>query len=140
MLTGMTSISLHMQWPLTSQSQVSSLKENNWFFVTDQTPCPFFDKINTYLTSAHYILYLIFKKRSKVIKSPNALAKIRPIWSPWHVSQSAKWNGCCCCTVQGQSSFQTKRFFLLIPNSGRFSTTWVCPQGKVCPRSECSPL
>jgi hypothetical protein len=37
----MTSISLHMQWPLTSQCMAVSLKENNWFFVTDQTPCPY---------------------------------------------------------------------------------------------------
>jgi hypothetical protein len=40
-LTGMTGSSLHMQWPLTSQLQGSFLKENNCFFVTDQTPYPF---------------------------------------------------------------------------------------------------
>jgi hypothetical protein len=27
-----------MQWPLTSQSHDSILKQNNWFFVMDQTP------------------------------------------------------------------------------------------------------
>jgi hypothetical protein len=37
-LTRKTGILLHMQWPLTSQSHDSFLKENNWFFVTDQTP------------------------------------------------------------------------------------------------------
>jgi hypothetical protein len=37
-LTGMTGNSLHMQWPLTSQSHGSFLKENNFF--TDQTPHP----------------------------------------------------------------------------------------------------
>jgi hypothetical protein len=31
LLTGMTSISLHMQWPLTSQLHGSFLKENNCF-------------------------------------------------------------------------------------------------------------
>jgi hypothetical protein len=35
LLTGMTGISLQMQWPLTHSS---FLKWNNWFFVTDQTP------------------------------------------------------------------------------------------------------
>jgi hypothetical protein len=30
--TGMTGISLHMQWPLTSQSHSSILKENNCLF------------------------------------------------------------------------------------------------------------
>jgi hypothetical protein len=29
--TGMIGISLHIQWPLTSQSHGSILKENNWF-------------------------------------------------------------------------------------------------------------
>jgi hypothetical protein len=37
--TGMTGISLHMHWPLTLQSHGSIIKENNCFFVTDQTPC-----------------------------------------------------------------------------------------------------
>jgi hypothetical protein len=36
----MTGTSLHMQWPLTSQSHGSFLKENNWFLVMDQTPRP----------------------------------------------------------------------------------------------------
>jgi hypothetical protein len=36
---GMTGISLHMQWPLTSQSHGTFLKEH-FFFVTDQTPRP----------------------------------------------------------------------------------------------------
>jgi hypothetical protein len=30
LLTGKTGISLHMQWPLTSQSQGSVSQENNW--------------------------------------------------------------------------------------------------------------
>jgi hypothetical protein len=34
----LTGISLHMQLVLISQLHGSSLKENNWFFVTDQTP------------------------------------------------------------------------------------------------------
>jgi hypothetical protein len=37
LLTGMTGISLHLPWPLTSLSHDSFLKENS-FFVTDQTP------------------------------------------------------------------------------------------------------
>jgi hypothetical protein len=41
LLTGMTGISLHMQWPLTSQSHGSVSKRKISFFVTDQTPCPF---------------------------------------------------------------------------------------------------
>jgi hypothetical protein len=40
LLTGMTRISLHMQWSLTDQSHGSFLTENS-FFVTDQTPCPY---------------------------------------------------------------------------------------------------
>jgi hypothetical protein len=40
LLTGMTGISLHMQWPLTSQLHGIALKENNWLFITDQTPRP----------------------------------------------------------------------------------------------------
>jgi hypothetical protein len=36
----MTGISLHVQWPLTFQSRGSFLKENNWFFITDQTSRP----------------------------------------------------------------------------------------------------
>jgi hypothetical protein len=41
LLTGMTGISLHMQWPLTSQSHGSvSQREQLDFFVMDQTPCP----------------------------------------------------------------------------------------------------
>jgi hypothetical protein len=42
-LTGMTSISLHMQWPLTSQFSFTgqfSQREQLFFFVTDQTPRP----------------------------------------------------------------------------------------------------
>jgi hypothetical protein len=35
--TGITCISLHKKWPLNSQSHGSNLKENNWFFITDQT-------------------------------------------------------------------------------------------------------
>jgi hypothetical protein len=42
LLTGMTGISLHMQWPLTSRSHGSFLKENNCVFVTDQTPHPLY--------------------------------------------------------------------------------------------------
>jgi hypothetical protein len=38
LLTRMTSVCLHMQWPLTSQPHGSFLKENNWFFVTYETP------------------------------------------------------------------------------------------------------
>jgi hypothetical protein len=39
LLTRMTGNSLHMQWPLTSLSCMAvSLKENNRFFVADQTP------------------------------------------------------------------------------------------------------
>jgi hypothetical protein len=38
LLTGMTGISLQMQWPLTSQLHGCFLKESNWLFVTDQTP------------------------------------------------------------------------------------------------------
>jgi hypothetical protein len=37
LLTGMTGISLHMQWPLTSLSHGSFLKKNNWCFVMDKT-------------------------------------------------------------------------------------------------------
>jgi hypothetical protein len=37
LLTGMTGISLHLQWPLASLPHGSFLKENNWFFVMDQT-------------------------------------------------------------------------------------------------------
>jgi hypothetical protein len=40
LLTRMTGISFHMQWPLTSQSNGSFLKENNWFFITDKFPRP----------------------------------------------------------------------------------------------------
>jgi hypothetical protein len=40
LVTGMTGISLHMQWPLTSQLHGSFLKENNLFFVMNQTPRP----------------------------------------------------------------------------------------------------
>jgi hypothetical protein len=38
LLTRMTSVSLHVQWPLASQLHGSILKENNCFFITDQTP------------------------------------------------------------------------------------------------------
>jgi hypothetical protein len=38
LVTGMTGISLHMQ--LRSRMAVS-LKENNWFFITNQTPHPY---------------------------------------------------------------------------------------------------
>jgi hypothetical protein len=39
LLPGMTSISLHMQWPLTSLLHGSvSQRGPHWFFVTDQTP------------------------------------------------------------------------------------------------------
>jgi hypothetical protein len=42
LLTRMTSISLLMQWPLTSQSHGSvSQREQLDFFVMDQTPCPY---------------------------------------------------------------------------------------------------
>jgi hypothetical protein len=38
----MTGISLHMQWPLTSQLHGSvSHREQLFFFITDQTPCPY---------------------------------------------------------------------------------------------------
>jgi hypothetical protein len=40
LLKGMTSISFHKQWPLTSQSRGSFLKENKWSFFMDQTPRP----------------------------------------------------------------------------------------------------
>jgi hypothetical protein len=42
LLTGMSGISLHMQWPLTSQLHGSvSQREQLFFFVTDQTPSPY---------------------------------------------------------------------------------------------------
>jgi hypothetical protein len=37
----MTGNSLHMQWPLTSQSMAVSLKENNWFFRYGSSSTPF---------------------------------------------------------------------------------------------------
>jgi hypothetical protein len=41
LLTGMTGISLHMQWPLTSQSHGSdSQRDQLVFFVKDLTPRP----------------------------------------------------------------------------------------------------
>jgi hypothetical protein len=43
LLTGMTGSSLHVQWPLTSQSHGSFLKENNCF-VMYQTPHPRVEK------------------------------------------------------------------------------------------------
>jgi hypothetical protein len=43
--TGMTGISWHMQWPLTSQSHGSILKANNYFFIRDQTPRPEIENI-----------------------------------------------------------------------------------------------
>jgi hypothetical protein len=41
LVTGMTGISLHMQWPLTSQSHGSFLKDNYclFAFLADQTRC-----------------------------------------------------------------------------------------------------
>jgi hypothetical protein len=36
----MTGISLHMQWPLTSQSHGNFSQRKQLFFVTDQTPRP----------------------------------------------------------------------------------------------------
>jgi hypothetical protein len=39
LLTGMTGISLQMQWPLTYQSH-ASVSQREPFFVTDQTPRP----------------------------------------------------------------------------------------------------
>jgi hypothetical protein len=50
LLTGMTGVSLN--WPLTSQSHGSFLKENNCFFVTDLTlpdNRPFFTKQGQYM-------------------------------------------------------------------------------------------
>jgi hypothetical protein len=42
LLTGMTGISLHMQWPLTSQLRGSvSQREQLFFYVMDQNPHPF---------------------------------------------------------------------------------------------------
>jgi hypothetical protein len=43
LLTGMTGISLHMQWPLTSQlhGSVSQREQLVVFFITDQTPRPY---------------------------------------------------------------------------------------------------
>jgi hypothetical protein len=41
LLTRMTGISIHVQWPLTSQSNGNFLKENKWFVIMDQTPCPY---------------------------------------------------------------------------------------------------
>jgi hypothetical protein len=52
LLTRMTGSYLHMQWPLTSQSHGSFLKEINCFFVTDQTPRPGFKK---FYPSTHFL-------------------------------------------------------------------------------------
>jgi hypothetical protein len=41
LLTGMTGNSLHMQWPLTSQSHGSVSQRQQLFFGMDQTPCPY---------------------------------------------------------------------------------------------------
>jgi hypothetical protein len=41
LLTRITGSSLHMQWPLTSQSHSSFLKENNWVFIMYQTTRPY---------------------------------------------------------------------------------------------------
>jgi hypothetical protein len=41
LLTVMTGISLHIQWPLTSQLQGSVSQREQLFFVTEQTPRPF---------------------------------------------------------------------------------------------------
>jgi hypothetical protein len=39
-LTGMTDTPLHMKCPMTLQAYGRFLKENNFFFITDQTPRP----------------------------------------------------------------------------------------------------
>jgi hypothetical protein len=65
----MTGISLHMQWPLTSQSHG---KENNWFFVTDQSPYPNFGNIFQTLWSAGKFDELILLQKTSVdLAQPN---------------------------------------------------------------------
>jgi hypothetical protein len=61
LLIGMAGISLHMQWPLTSQLHGSFLKESTLFFVTDQTPRPgnLMFIFCTYWFSSHQIVPFI---------------------------------------------------------------------------------
>jgi hypothetical protein len=55
LLTGMTCISLHMQWPLTSQSHGSLLKENNCFCHRSNTT-----HTSVFLyKNCHYRIYLV---------------------------------------------------------------------------------
>jgi hypothetical protein len=68
LLTGMTGISLHMQWPLTSQLHGSFLKENNSFFVMDQTPHP------TYVNVAFWkVIRMVFFPCENISTQPRTL-------------------------------------------------------------------
>jgi hypothetical protein len=51
LLTGMTSISLQMQWPLTSQLH-GCFSQREQFFITEQTPCLLFKTRETCLKQA----------------------------------------------------------------------------------------
>jgi hypothetical protein len=69
----MTSSSLHVQWPLTSQSHGSFLIENT-FFTTDQTPCPqffLFENLAT-LLSCKKIDYESMRGKSRRIFTTNS--------------------------------------------------------------------
>jgi hypothetical protein len=54
LLTGMTGNSLHMQWPLTSQSH-GSVSQREQFFIMDQTPHPPSQKHSIYAIKVRII-------------------------------------------------------------------------------------
>jgi hypothetical protein len=71
LLTRMIGIFLHRQWPLTSQSHGSFLKENYCFFVVDQTPRPYPTRIlpaqfNLFCCKNFRILHPIIKGAASV--------------------------------------------------------------------------
>jgi hypothetical protein len=60
LFTGMTGISLHMQWPLTSQLHGSVSQREQLFFITDQTPCHIHSFLHTYLHMYTYGIHMVY--------------------------------------------------------------------------------
>jgi hypothetical protein len=102
-LTRMTGISLHMQWPLTSQSRGSFLKENNWGFFLQIELFAIFPPT----------LHLDHKPHFEKLCHTNVVLKIKAttLGIPWRetiprlITQSGRWRRCHETTPPGQCGF-----------------------------------
>jgi hypothetical protein len=80
LLTGMTGISLHLQWSLASQPHGSFLKENDCFFVTDQTRRPIIWMFQRFQILPWYSGYAEAINAGKSLRNEDQVKQARLLW------------------------------------------------------------